>query len=564
MRAATRTGAAVAWWRGVREDARTSRKEPLVLAAAGALAVLLFLFILLPIGTVLVKSFQTRDGTFTLDNYLAFFSRRFYYRALINSVVLSVSTTAIVLVIGLAFALLVTRTGPVLQLPLRGIALLPLVAPPFIFSLSLIIIGGRRGLIARALGVEFSLYGWPGVLIAQAISFLPLAYLMIENVLRSVDPNVEEAASDLGAGQPTILRTVTLPLIAPGLLKAALLVFIMAIADFGNPMLIGGGLSFLATDAYLLIIGEQNMPMGSVLGVFLILPALVVFLIHQRYLRGKVFTTVGGAPISARRRALVPAIRIPLLALCLAMATVVLATFGLVVLGAFTEIIMVRNRFTLDHFRSGIGWEAMKVSLKMSLAAALVSAILGVVLAYLLGRRRIPGRGLMEFVALFGLAVPGTVMGIGYILIFNRPPLILTGTLAILVLNCAFRELPVGLEAGISKLQQIDPAIEEASRDLGAGAFVTFRRIVLPLIRSAFTAGLIYTFMVGMITVSAVIFLVSPGMNLASVYILNLAEAGSIGPACALAVGLIAVVVTCLSLLKLVARGTGFEVGGTV
>lgn len=161
-----------------------------------------------------------------------------------------------------------------------------------------------------------------------------------------------------------------------------------------------------------------------------------------------------------------------------------------------------------------------------------------------------------------GLAVPGTAMGLGYILLFNTPPLVLTGSLLILILNTAFRELSVGMEAGISKLHQLDPSIEEASRALGAGLLATFRRVVVSLMGSAFVAGFVYTLMVGMITVSAVVFLIAPGMNLAAVYILNLAETGAIGLACALAVVLIAIVLACLGLLKVIAQRTGLVLGG--
>lgn len=549
-------------WDGFLGDLRQSAREPVTLAAATGLGLLLAVFVLLPIGAVLIQSFQTRTGAFTLRNYADFFVHRFYYRALLNSLILATATTVVVVALGLAFTLVVTRTRSPLRHALRWVVLLPLIAPPFIFSLSLIILGGRRGLIAQALGIDFNVKGWPGVLIAQTISFLPLAYLVIENVFVSLSGTLEEAATDLGADQWTVLRTVTLPLATPGLAKAALLVFIMSLADFGNPMLIGGGRGFLATDAYLLLIGEQNAPMASVLAVFLLLPALGAFAVHHLFLRGRSFTTITGTPTVAARQELGRLLRGPLLAVCLATGVVIAATFGLIIMGAFTEVLLIRNRFTLEHFQSPIGWAAIQTSLKMSLGAATIAAPLGIVLAYLITRRRVPGRTALEFAALFGLAVPGTVMGIGYILLFNTPPLVLTGSLLILVLNTAFRELSVGMEAGISKLHQLDPSLEEASRALGAGLLATFGRVVVPLMGTAFLAGFVYTFMVGMITVSAVVFLVAPGMNLAAVYILNLAETGAIGLACALAVVLVAIVVASLGLLRVMAQRTGLVLGG--
>jgi len=188
------------------------------------------------------------------------------------------------------------------------------------------------------------------------------------------------------------------------------------------------------------------------------------------------------------------------------------------------------------------------------LLAGLAAAVAGVGLAYLIVRVQIRLRGLLEFITLMGFALPGTIMGIGYILAFNRPPLFLTGTLAILILNMAARFLAVGLEAGVSKLQQIDTSLEEASADLGAGILTTFRRIVMPLLSSAYVAGFLFTFMQSMISLSAAIFLVAPGNLLASVYIFNRARDGDMGIACATSVVLIVSVAACLVGLGLLSR----------
>ena len=189
----------------------------------------------------------------------------------------------------------------------------------------------------------------------------------------------------------------------------------------------------------------------------------------------------------------------------------------------------------------------------------MITAASSIIFSYILVRKKPKGRQLLEFIALLGFAVPGTVMGIGYILVFNRYPLMLTGTLLIIIINIAFREFPVGLEAGISKLHQIDISIEEASRDLGAGSFQTFIRATLPLMSSAFAASFLYTFMVGMITISAVIFLIAPGTNLASLLILRLAETGNIGKASAMAVMLTIIVLVSLMLLKFISKKSKVE-----
>jgi iron(III) transport system permease protein len=507
----------------------------------------------------LVESIKYELGQETVKSFASygeFFSKSYYYKALRNSITLALTTTALVIPIAFCFAYLGLRGPTFVRGPLRVFGLLPLVAPPFIFALSLILMGGRMGILTKLLHLPFNLYGWPGVILAQTITFLPLGYLMIENVLRSLGTNLDEAASDMGAGGVDVLFKITIPLAAPGILKAALLVFIMSIADFGNPMLIGGGVSFLATDAYLLWIGENNLEMAAVFCVFLVLPSLIIFIVHEYFLKGKEYTTIGGKPQHVEKREISRKMLYPMMAIVIPASLMIVLCFGMIFVGAFTKIIMIDNSFTLEHFRSPNGIRSLLTSLKFSFGAAILAPIVGVTLSYILVRKRIPLKRAVEFMALLGFAVPGTVMGVGYIISFNSPPLKLTGTFVILIINEAFRNLSVSLEAGVGKLHQIDIAIEEAAIDMGASSFRTFTRVVLPLISSALAAGFVYTFMVGMIAVSAVIFLISPGNNLASLYILAVAEEGFLGMACAISVMLIAVVMSCLGGLKLIAHYT--------
>jgi iron(III) transport system permease protein len=506
-----------------------------------------------------VEKTEFKLGQETINSfatYVEFFSKRYYWEALKNSILLAILTTILVVCIAFCFAHLGLRGPDIFKGPLRLLSLLPLIAPPFIFALSLIVIGGRKGILTKAFMLPFHIYGWPGVIIAQTITFLPLGYLMIENVLRSLSPNLDEAASDMGASDLQILFKITIPLAAPGILKAALLVFIMSIADFGNPMLIGGGVPFLATKAYFLWISEANLEMAAVFCVFLVIPSMIIFIVHEYILKGKMYTTIGGKPQQTEKKKISPTIVAPMMVIATPVSLMVLLCFGVIFVGAFTKILMIDNSFTLAHFETQNGIRSLMSSLKFAFSAALIAPVIGISLSYILVRKRIPLKRALEFVALLGFAVPGTVMGVGYILAFNSPPLKLTGTFAIMVLNEAFRNLSVGLEAGVSKLQQVDVSIEEAAVDMGASAFQTFIKIVLPLISSAFVAGFIYTFMVGMIAVSAVIFLISPGNYLASLYILSVAEEGFLGMACAISVMLILVVLACLGALRLLAKYT--------
>jgi iron(III) transport system permease protein len=500
-----------------------------------------------------------KERIYSGETYRDFFSNDRYWHSLRNSIVLAVVSTSLIVLVAFCFAYLGLRGPPGLRSPVRAVALIPLVAPPFIFSLSLILLGGRSGVINKLLDLDINLYGWPGVVIAQVITFLPLGYLMIENVLRSLGTNMEDAAADMGAGDYRTLFRITIPLSYPGILKAALLVFLMSIADFGNPMLISGNVHFLATDAYLYWVSENNLEMAAVFCVFLVLPSLLMFVLHEFVLKGKSYTTIGGKPQLVEKRSIPGKVFYPMLLVFGPVAVAIVACFGMIFLGAFTNILMIDNSFTLKHFNTPNGIRSLVTSIKFAFSAACIAPLIGVTLSYIFVRKRIPFKRGLEFLSLLGFAVPGTVMGVGYILAFNTPPILLTGTFAIMIINEAFRNLSVSLEAGTSKLHQIDVAIEEAAVDMGAGALKTFFKVVLPLIGSAFVAGFIYTFMVGMIAVSAVIFLISPGNNLAALYILAVAEQGMLGMACAISIMLIAVVVACLGGLKLLAHYTRTE-----
>jgi iron(III) transport system permease protein len=543
------------WWYRLRAFINAN----LINLFAGGLFALLAVFLLYPIVSVLVFSLWGDQG-FTLDFYAEFFKYEFYYWSFLNTLILGLATMVILLIVGFCFAYLTTR-GPLrIRKPLKMIALLPLAAPPYIFSISLITLFGKNGMINNLLHLNFNIYSWTGVIAAQVLAFLPLSFMMIENVLNAVNPSLEESASDMGASEFRIMRSITIPLAAPGLLKAALLVFVMTIAEFGNPAILGGRTPFLAPDTYLMITGEADFNMASVLSVVLIAPCLLIFILHNFLLAGKGYTTIVGKPTATELRPIDPAIKVPFLIVCVPVAVMVLLSFGVIVFGSFVKIVGVDNTFVIDHVLNTQSNLAIWNSLKVSLGAGLFGAVVGTLLAYVIMRGKFPGRQLMEMLALSGFALPGTVIGVGYIIAFNRPPFLLTGTIWIIILNCVFRFLAVGVEAGISKLHQISVEIEEASADLGADFLTVFFKVILPIMFSAFVAGFIYTFMTTMMSLSSVIFLVAPGFDLASVYIFLTAQLGELGVASATTIKVIAIVVASMALLKVIAKKTGLDV----
>ncbi len=543
------------WWYSVRAYVNKN----LVNIFAGGLFLVLAIFLVYPIAAVLIKSFWGDDGL-TFDFYREFFTYNFYYWSLINTLILGLSTMVILLVVGFCFAYLTTRGPEWLRKPLKIVALLPLAAPPYIFSISLITLFGRNGFINNLFNFDFNIYSWVGVIAAQCLAFLPLSYMMIENVLNSLNPSIEETAADMGATEYKIIRSITIPLAAPGLLKAALLVFVMTIAEFGNPAILGGRTPFLAPDTYLMITGEGDFNMASVLSVILILPCVVIFVLHNYVLKGKGYATIVGKATPTEKKEIIPGIKIPFMIITFAVGLLVVMSFVVILVGSFVKIVGVDNTFVMDHIVNTQSNTAIYNSIKVSLAAGFFGAIVGTLLAYVIMRGKFFGRHAMEMMALSGFALPGTVIGVGYIIAFNNPPFLLTGTIWIIILNCVFRFLAVGVEAGISKLHQISIEIEEASADLGADFLTIFFRIILPIMFSAFIAGFIYTFMTTMMSLSSVIFLVTPGFDLASVYIYLTAQLGELGLASATTVKVIFIVAIGMGILKIIARKTGFDV----
>jgi iron(III) transport system permease protein len=435
-----------------------------------------------------------------------------------------------------------------------------MITPHYVFALALVIIFGKLGIFTKLLNLDIQIYGWKGVIIAQCLSFLPISFLMIDNAINAMNQNLEEAASDLGANQIITMLTVTFPVMAHAFLKAGLMIFVLSVSEFGNPMILGGKLPFLAPDAVISITGEGNFPMGSVLSIILLIPCIVIFLVQNYWLEGKSFTTITGKPGQREDIKLNWSIKAPILFVSITASIIILSSLSVIVLGGFVNLIGIDNGLTTSHFMNPQSNIALMNGLKVSIVTGLVGAFIGIIIAYVVMRGNFQGTKVIEFISLLGFAIPGTVSGIGYLLAFNSPPFLLTGTIYILILNGVFRFLAVAVEVGISKLMQIGREIEEASEDLGANLFQTFKFVTAPLMISAFVAGFLYTFMTSMISISSAMFLVSPGIDLACVYIFTSAQLGETGLACATSLKLILLVAVSLIILKRIFKKIGKDI----
>lgn len=535
------------------------KKEPLLFAILLLLAAILALFVLYPLFKVFLVSLGTGvEGWFV--HYDKLFRNPIFREPLFNSLLLGTIVAISSTLVGYFFAFVVGRTDVPGKAFFRSAATFPLIAPPFILALSAIILLGRNGLITRLLfpGTDFSIYGFGGLVIVQTLSFFPLAYLVCVGILDTIDPSVEEASINQGASGWQTLWKITLPLSLPGVASSLLVCFIESLADFATPLILSGNFRVLSVEAYLKIVGaERDMAGGAALAMCLLVPSIAAFFLQHFWLERKAFATVTGKPSTARIRGIGRWPRRVLTAVASLLAGVTLLFYGMVFYGAFTKVWGAQYSLTTAHFVHTFreGWDYIGNSLLVAGLATPFTGLLAMLIAYLVVRKRFPGRTLMDATAMLSLAVPGTVIGIGYILAFNEPPLMLQGTLAILILLNIFRNIPVGIRAGVATLKQIDRGIEEAAHNLGANSFGVFRRITLPLIAPAFYSSLAFSFMKCMTAISAIIFVVSGRWNLITIAILGYVENGELSKAAALSVALIAVVSAVLVLLRLVVKG---------
>jgi iron(III) transport system permease protein len=491
-------------------------------------------------------------GTFVLAAlFLAF-------GALRNSVLLAIVVGVVSTALGFVFALLGERSRLRTRRLLGPFSILPIITPPFVLGLAMIYMFGRRGFVTyQLLGISTNVFFGPlGVAVAQILAYAPIAYLVLEGVVQSMDAALEEAAETLGASRWYVLRTVVWPLARPGVANAFLLVAIESLADFGNPIIVGGGKPFLATEVFFAIVGRYNPNEAAVYGVVLLAMTLSIFLIQRYWLGRRSYVTVTGKPSAASVRLLPPSLDYAASAVFLGWALLIVALYGSVFVGSVTKLWGFDYTLTLEHLRnlSPTGWKVFWTTTKLSAYAAIPSMLLGFLIGYLVTRTEFPGRSALEFGSMLSFAVPGTVMGIGYILAFNQGSLLLTGTAAILILAFVFRNMPVAIRSGIASIHQIDRSLEEASTMLRANSALTLWRIVMPLVRPALLSGLVFAFVRAMTAVSQVIFLITPEYSLATTQILTYIEYGSQGRGAALASLLTVFMIVIIMLLYVINR----------
>ncbi len=560
------------------------RGDMFVTGMIGLIIALISLFVIMPVGHVLAKAFVDPQGATSVPALLArMIDQRVWGLNCLaggrcgvawNTLYLGATTALTCTLLGLCFALVVTRTDFRWKRSLRALTLLPIITPPFVIGLALILLLGRNGaltqFVASWLGIPPGrwVYGFFGVWLSQVLAYTPIAFMVLIGVVEGVSPSVEEASQTLGASRWQTMRRVSLPLMKPGLANAFLVTFIESMADFGNPMVLGGSYSVLSTEIYFAIVGAQtDEGRAASLGLILLCFSMAAFLIQRLWLGRKSYATVTGKADNGQHVGLSPKFARLITGIVVVWTTFTIVIYGMVLTGGFVKQWGRDNSFTLKHYLNAFGvdigahgvhwtgtaWSSFFTSMTIAGIAAPLTAALGMMTAWLLVRQKFALKGAFEFGTMMCFAVPGTVIGISYILAFNVPPIELTGTGLILILCFVFRNMPTGLRGGVAAMSQLDKSLDEASTMLRANSFTTARRIIFPLLKPAITTALVYSFVRSITSISAVIFLVSAKYDMATSYIIGLVENGQYGTAIAYSSMLIVVMLSCvLGVQKLV------------
>lgn len=559
----------------ISQSAQLDRKkllaDPILVSTIIVLVAALVLFILYPLAILMVDSIVGEHGP-TLDVFARVLAMPTFETAIINTLNVGFFVGIIATFIGLLFAYVevyVKLKSRFISGLFKIVSMLPVVSPPFVLSLSVIMLFGKAGIITRhLLGIyDNNVYGFWGIALVQTLTFFPVCYMMFRGLLKNIDPSLEEAARDMGASRWKVFTSVTLPLILPGLGNAFLVTFIESIADFANPMLIGGSYDTLATSIYLQITGAYDKQGAAAMAVVLLGITLAMFVVQKYILEAKSTATLTGK--ASRGRMLISdlSVRLPLTLLCGLLACFVIMMYICVPFGALFKTwgydFSLTTKWFEQVFKLHHGFQAFRDSFILSLIASPITALLSMIISYLVVKRKFALKGFIEAASMLAMAVPGTVLGVGYIRGFSGGLFHtgvmqgLYGSAAILIIVFVVRSLPTGTRSGISALRQIDKSIEESAYDMGANSFHVFMTVTLPLIKDSFLSGLVTAFVRSITAISAIILLVTPQFLLITVQINEFAEKGAYGIACAFATILILITYGAVLLMNIAIKFFG-------
>ena len=540
--------------------ARTRRKARLAaMLPAVIVAVPLVLFVLFPLVHILARSFSTPAGL-GLANYAAMLGNERFLRITWNSFAVTLLSAAIAIVLAYAFAYAVQRSTMKLRGLFRIIAVLPLFAPSLVQAQGLVLLFGRNGLINRSFDLGIDLYGYWGIVIASVLYVFPYAFLILSAALAVADARIYESAEMLGASKWRAFRTVTLPATRYGLAAAIFVCFTLVITDFGNPMVIGGDYTVLASEVYNQVIGQANFEMGTVIGMVLLIPAAIAAMVEKR-VSAKQY-----ALISEQSKPLVPqkdARRdLALLVVAVLISAAILSIVLVVVYASFVHLWPYRMNFSLRHYAFDVqnGIQPLWNSIYISVMAAGIGVVAVTAAAYVIEKFPSPAARALYFLSILPAAVPGMVLGLGYILAFNNPAnpvYAIYGTLVLIAIANVYYYHAHGFLISGTSIKQISGRFDEASATLGGSRRQTFVKVTLPLLFPTLVGIAVFFFMRSMVTLSAVIFLITPNTQVAAVSVLYLQDRGATNQAAAFSVCIIATIMVVLLAVRLLLNAMG-------
>jgi iron(III) transport system permease protein len=476
-----------------------------------------------------------------------------YQKSILNSLQIVVLSTLSATVLGFIYAYAITRTDIPLRKFFKGISLLPLFSPPFMVAFSYIMLFGRNGLItSQLLGLQVNIFGWHGLWFAQTVAFLPVASLVMEGILQSIPPSLEYAGRNMGANGFTLFRTITFPLARPGVAGAALLVAIQVLADFGNPIMISGDFSVLATEAWMRVEGWADISGAAVLSLLLLVPSFLIFMFQRYWVNRRSYITITGKITQIDIQKTGTFVRWILFLICLSVSVLIILVYIALFIGAFVEGWGFNWTPTLRYVKEILSRSPeLSNSLVFSVIAGCGSALFSITAAYLVTRKRFLGRKFIDFTCILPAALPGLFLGLGYSISYTRPPFDLYGTAAIVIFALMFWNIAMGYQTGIGVFQQISPSLSEAASNLGASTLRIFREIEIPLIKGPFFSAFIVSFIRAITTLSVIVFIATSKNVVATFSIMNLVSDGFYGKAAALTCALLFISFSLLGITKL-------------
>lgn len=568
-------------------DTKKLLKEPFTITMIVLLFVFLFFFVVYPLMSVFVNGFTINkkmgtdeegmpiyNAVFSLSNFPYIFSMLSYGDAIKNSIIIGLLVAFGATIIGFLFAYVevyVHFKSKIISVLFKIVSILPTISPPFLIAIAIILLFGNSGLITNKIfhmTMNAGLFGIPGIVVVEIITFFPTAYLMLRALLKNIDPSLEEAARDMGASRWKVFWTVTFPLLIPGFGNAFLVSFIESLADFANPFIIGGSVDTMSTTIYTSYMGGNGRDApnrAAAMAIILLCISMFFYFIQKYVLERKTYSTLSGKATRGRILIEDKGVVLPLGILCGLASIFVISLYILVFICSFWKNLDVNNIVWTTANWSEIGSKIFKSSSSSlwntvwtSLLASVITAFISMLVAFLVVKKKFIGKGVMEFVSMLAMAVPGTVLGIGYVTgfvtgFFGTGFLkFLYGGMGIIIIIFIVRSLPIGIRSGVTALKQIDKSIEESASDMGAGSGKVFTSVTVPLIKDSLFSSLVTSFVRSMTALSAIVVVSSPRTILITYEMNELGDKGAYEQAAVYATILIVIAGFAVGMMELI------------